>query len=89
MEPAKIFEYLDENYEIPNFRLPILNSAEEYENFSSMANWLLNNTSSTQFMNYYTNIRSENMLKTLKNISNQITCVSVFRGGSKSHFIKK
>lgn len=88
MEPGKIFEYLDENYEIPNFRLPTLNTEEEIENFNSMANWLLNNTSSSQFMNYYTNCKSENLLKTLKNINDQIACVNAFRG-SKSHFIKK
>lgn len=86
LEPNKIFEYLDENYEIPNFRFPNLNTVEEIENLNLMVNWLLNNTPSTQFIDYYANCRSENMLKTLKAINDQIAGVNALK---KSHFIKK
>lgn len=89
MDPAKIFECLDEEYgklfvviknlkkffflEMPNFSLSTLTTIKDIQKLSQMANWLLANTTCTHFLNYYATNRSENLIKTQKIISDQFS----------------
>uniref|UniRef100_A0A915DWT1 ADP-ribosylation factor-related protein 1 n=1 Tax=Ditylenchus dipsaci TaxID=166011 RepID=A0A915DWT1_9BILA len=82
--PAKILECLDEEFEMPSFRLPNLATIKDTENINKMATWLLANSSScTQFLGYYSACRSDNMLKTLNAINEHRASRT-----SKSHFVK-
>lgn len=93
MDPAKIFECLDEEYEMPNFSLSTLTTIKDIQKLSQMANWLLANTTCTHFLNYYATNRSENLIKTQKIISDQFSPLfssssNTASRTSKTHFIK-
>lgn len=75
--------------EMPNFNLSTLSTIKDTQKLSKLASWLLANTSCIQFLNYYAINRSENLIKTQKIISDQIsTSSNPSSRTSKTHFIK-
>ncbi|KAL3073256.1 hypothetical protein niasHT_031204 [Heterodera trifolii] len=75
VDPTKVFEYLDDDYEMPSFRLSSFVTLRETQRIHKMASWLLDNDDDavcTNFLHFYAQYRAENMMKPLRTIADQI-----------------
>ncbi|KAL3094212.1 hypothetical protein niasHT_023645 [Heterodera trifolii] len=75
VDPTKVFEYLDDDYEMPSFRLSSFVTLRDTQRIHKMASWLLDNDDDavcTNFLHFYAQYRAENMMKPLRTIADQI-----------------
>uniref|UniRef100_A0AC34G2F1 Exocyst complex component 7 n=1 Tax=Panagrolaimus sp. ES5 TaxID=591445 RepID=A0AC34G2F1_9BILA len=71
LDPIKIIECLDEDYEIMSFRLTGMKTIKNVEKLNKIAKWMLKNGNISTIREKYANYRSENINKTLKMIVDQ------------------
>uniref|UniRef100_A0A914I880 Exocyst complex component 7 n=1 Tax=Globodera rostochiensis TaxID=31243 RepID=A0A914I880_GLORO len=75
VDPGKIFDCLDDDYEMPSFRLASFMTLRDTQRIHKMAGWLLDNDDDaicTNFLHFYAQYRAENMMKPLRTIADQI-----------------
>ncbi|KAI6202822.1 hypothetical protein M3Y94_00484500 [Aphelenchoides besseyi] len=87
LDPVKIAECLDENYEIPSFRWQSLSTFKNTSKAASIARFLKQNTSCLQYLKFFVNFRSENMLKITRLVNDQMRGF-VQQKSSKAQFLK-
>uniref|UniRef100_A0A183BPK7 Exocyst complex component 7 n=2 Tax=Globodera pallida TaxID=36090 RepID=A0A183BPK7_GLOPA len=88
VDPGKIFDCLDDDYEMPSFRLASFMTLRDTQRIHKMAGWLLDNDDDaicTNFLHFYAQYRAENMMKPLRTIADQINANNRC---SKTTFIK-
>ncbi|KAI6230136.1 hypothetical protein M3Y99_01105600 [Aphelenchoides fujianensis] len=87
LDPLKIAECLDENYEIPSFKYQVLSTFKSTTKAALIARFLKQNTSCLQYLKFFVNFRSENMLKICRLVNDQMRGF-VQQKSSRAQFLK-
>ncbi|CAD5211427.1 unnamed protein product [Bursaphelenchus xylophilus] len=72
LDPVKIADCLDENYEIPSTRVSDLKTIKDTSKLALIGRYLHKNTKNRDYLQYYANHRAQNIVKTLRLANDQL-----------------
>jgi inorganic triphosphatase YgiF len=75
VDAKKLFECLDDDYELPSFRLDSFMTLRDVQKIHQIASWLIEHSDPSGerlFLHSYSQFRAENMMKPLQFIADQI-----------------